>query len=65
MVDIKTRGKKPTGTVAENEAVRGRARNAFRGSVRALTANSKPFAALSALDDLEMMEAATALTRRK
>ncbi len=65
MVDIKIRGKKPTGTVAEKDAARGHARTAFRESVRALTADPKPFAALGALDDLEMMEAATALTRRK
>ncbi len=65
MADMKTRDKKPTGTVAANKAARGLARHEFRESVRALAADPKPLAALGALDDLEMMEAATALTRRK
>lgn len=58
--------KKPTeraATAGYDQEARTRARDAFKASVRAMIADRKPFAALGELDDLEMMEAATELTR--
>lgn len=49
----------------EVEASRVDGREAFAASVQALVADPRPFAALGALDDVELMEAATELTRER
>ena len=64
MPNTKTRDSRPTAAVYD-EAARQRARKAFQASVQAMIADPRPLAALGELDDIEMMEAATELTRKR
>lgn len=65
MVDFKKRTGPSVAAASYDESARQRAREAFAASMRAIIGSRQPLAALGELDDIEMMEAATALTRKK
>lgn len=65
MVDIRAKASKPIESTSDDAEMRTRAREAFKASVRQMIGERRPFATLAEMDDIEMMEAATELTRKK
>ena len=51
--------------VSYGDDMRMRAREAFAASVRAMVGKRQPLAVLDDVGDIELMETATALTRKK
>ena len=65
MVDIRAQVSKRAGLIDGEAEMRNRARAAFKVSIQRIIDAKRPLAALSELGDIEMMEAATELTRKR